>query len=415
LPRMYRYGDGTPFPLDENFIETLTSAVQACTAAFKPLTELDTRRDKARESRREAEREGQRLAELDKAITAAIAPFAAANDKKLVQGLAQKIGAAAKQAIVAAKQQVDAQVSKYESAASPQTAAAAVLRGLSTFFADHQLPNSRWIMSWDVRGVEPVANAISSAGKINASFTLAVDNWRQPIRVDQLAEAVVVHMMKRGVFGKAKPAPVELGKYVVVAFERTTSEQVITLKESPNKQSPGLRFAVTRDGATWVSISATGDSEGEANPLDMEDVDGVRRLAEAANKTLEPLVKQRTLVELSLGNLSINELPDPKAVPLELLAQLTPLARSIREKSRMSGELVLKKDVGGNKREELFVPRATLAQQFMGLPDEYRKPFEDMGISSEDTQPAIAIPKPPARPSPALFPENEATVDVDKE
>jgi hypothetical protein len=23
---MYRYGDGTPFPLDENFIETLTTA-----------------------------------------------------------------------------------------------------------------------------------------------------------------------------------------------------------------------------------------------------------------------------------------------------------------------------------------------------------------------------------------------------
>src|SRR5439155_113286 len=161
-------------------------------------------------SRREAVQEAARLADLDKAITAAIAPFAAASDKKLVQGLAQKIGAAAKQAIVAAKQQVDAQVTKYESAASPQTAAAAVLR----------------------------------------------------------------------------------------------------------------------DGATWVSISATGDAEGEANPLDVEDVDGIRRLAEAANKTLEPLVKQRTLVELSLGNLSINELPDPKAVPLELLAQLTPLARS---------------------------------------------------------------------------------------
>ena len=35
---MYRYGDGTPFPLDENFIETLTTAVETCTNAFVPLT-----------------------------------------------------------------------------------------------------------------------------------------------------------------------------------------------------------------------------------------------------------------------------------------------------------------------------------------------------------------------------------------
>jgi len=33
---------------------------------------------------------------------------------------------------------------------------------------------------------------------------------------------------------------------------------------------------------------------------------------------------------------------------------------------------------------------------------EYRKPFEDMGVSSEDTQPAITMPqqlRPPAKPS----------------
>ena len=409
---MYRYGDGTPFPLDENFIETLTSAVEACTQAFKPLGELDARRDKAREGRKDAHRQIARLVEFDKAITNALAPYVAAADKKIVQGLAQKISAAAKQTITATKQQLDQKVAQYENAAAPSTVAAAVLKGLGSFFAEHQLPNSRWIMSWDVRGAEATAHAIATAGKLAAQFSLATDNWRQPIRVDQLAEGVVVHMMKRGVFGKAKPAPVDLARYVVVAFERTSSEQVVTLKENGTKASPGLRFAVNAEGATWVSISTAGDAEGESNPLDTEDVAGIRRLAEMASKTLEPLTKQRQLVELTLGGTSITDLPDPKVIPLELLSQLTPFARSIREKSRMSGELVLKRDIAGGRREELFVPRATLAQQFMNLPDEYRKPFEDMGISSEDTSPAIAIPRPPARPSPVLFP-NEPTVEVD--
>src|SRR6187402_3658359 len=107
-PRMYRYGDGTPFPLDENFIETLTSAVESCTNAFVPLTELDNRRERAREARREADREIGRLDDLDKSMTAALGPYAA-QDKKLgiTSSVAQKVAALAKSAVAEAKSQVE--------------------------------------------------------------------------------------------------------------------------------------------------------------------------------------------------------------------------------------------------------------------------------------------------------------------
>src|SRR5678816_2004129 len=127
--------------------------------------------------------------------------------------------------------------------------------------------DSKWIMSWDVRGAEPSANAVATGGRISASFSLAPDPYRAPIRVEQLSDGVVVHMMKRGVFGKAKPAPIDLGKYVVVAFEKNTREAIVTLKENPNKSAQGLRFAVTDAGATWVSINATGDADGDPNPV----------------------------------------------------------------------------------------------------------------------------------------------------
>ena len=100
-------------------------------------------------------------------------------------------------------------------------------------------------------------------------------------------------------------------------------------------------------------------------------------------------------------------------MPLELLAQLTPLvALDPRARAAMSGELVLKRDIGDGRREELFVPRATLAQQFARLPFEYRRPFEDMGISGEETQPAIALPvRPPAKARAEL--EASTTVEYD--
>jgi len=401
---MYRYGDGTPFPLEENFIETLTSAVEACTNAFMPLTELDSRRERARASRAEADRELAKLAELEKTLTSALAPYMVADKQSpQAQGVAQKTLQSAKAAIQQARVLVDGRVQAMEAQAGAGTAADAVLHALRPFFDHYQLPNAKWIMSWDVRGAEPHADAVASSGRLTASFALQLESFRTAIRVGDLADGVIVHMMKKGLLGKAKPAPVDLAKYVMVAYEKTGNEHVITLKEKPDKASQGLRFMVSDSGATWQSMSVNGDAETDPNPLDFEDVDGIRRLGEGAHKALRDLMGHRVLTDLSLGNQALSSLPEPRIVPMEVLQQLTPLARTIRERSRVSGELVLKRDIGGGRREELFVPRAQLAQQFMKLPMEYRKPFEDMGVSSEDTQPAVSIAgaqlRPPAKAS----------------
>lgn len=415
---MYRYGDGTPFPLDENFIETLTAAVETCTNAFVPLTELDARRERAREARREGDRESGRLDDLEKSLSATLTPYVP-QDKKpgITHTVAQKIAGLAKSSIAEAKQQVEARVRATEAQAQPKTAADAVVKALRPFFDEHQLPKSAWIMSWDVRGAEPAADAVATAGRIQAAFALTPDPYRAPIRVEQLGEGVIVHMMRKGVFGKAKPAPVDLGKYVMVAFESNHREQIITLKEQANKASAGLRFALGDGSATWVAITVAGDADGEPNPLDPEDVPPIRQLAERANAALKDLINKRTLVDLTFNGNAISDLDEPRIVPLELLQQLTPLARTIRERSRVSGELVLKRDIGDGRREELFVPRSTLAQQFARLPPEYRRPFEDMGISGEETSPAIHLPpRPPAPPrssGAATARPGDKTVEID--
>lgn len=412
---MYRYGDGTPFPLDENFIDTLTSAVESCTRAFGPLVELDGRRERAREGREAAERELARLAELEKAVATTLAPY---NERKQspTTAVADKLAATAKAALAESRRQIDARTHQLDSAALGKTAADAIVRALAPFFEAHQLPTSTWIVSWDARGAEVAADAQASSGKLVAMYSLTPDPYRAPIRVDTLpgAEAIVVHMMKKGMFGKAKPAPIDLGKHVIVAFERGTQGRAITLKELAGKPSPGIRFAIdhkldakTREhAATWVAITAAGDADGEPNPLDSEDLAAVTRLVEATDRALEPLLRTRRLVDLSFTGHGLGALAEPKQAPLELLAQLTPLARSLREKSRMSGELVLKRDIEDGRREELFVPRAKLAAQFAQLPLEYRRPFETMGVSSEETQPAIVLPRPPP-------PKRNATIDMD--
>lgn len=415
---MYRYGDGTPFPLDENFIETLSSAVEACTNAFMPLTELDDRREQAKAARVDADREVARLTDLDRTLASALAPYMTPDTTSGAQtlGVAQKTMVTAKQAIQQARAQIDGRVRALEGQAAAGTASEAVLAAMRAFFDQCQLPNTKWIMSWDARSTDAVGTATASSGRLAAKFKLKIDSLRHPIRVDQVADAVIVHMMRKAFLGKTKPAPVDLGKYVLVAFERTGAATVITLREKPEKQSQGLQFKVTEHMATWQPVTAGGEAELDANPLDTDDTAGILRLAEGADRALKDLVHHRELVDLTLNGMPLGKLAEPRAVPMEVLEQLTPLARTLRERSRISGELVLKRDVDGGRREELFVPRAQLSQHFAKLPPEYRRPFEDMGISGEDTQPAIQISQ--LRPSPPTPPPGSgngdlATVKVD--
>jgi hypothetical protein len=415
---VFRYGDGTPFPLDENFIETITVAVEACTNAFMPLTQLDHRRDQARAGRAEANNELAKLNDIEKVLTSALGPYMAADKKGAhVQAIATKVMQTAKSAIQQSRTQVEGRVQALDAQAGAGTAADAVLHALRPFFNHHQLPNAKWIMSWDVRGHEAQADAVATAGRLQASFKLQVDHYRTAIRVDQLADAVIVHMMKKGLLGKAKPAPIDLGKYVMTAFERTRDENVITLKEKPDKASPGLRFIVHDQGASWQSLSPSGDADTDPNPLDFEDVAGVRRLGDAAQNALKDLMQHRTLVDLTLGGQALNTLPEPRVVPMEVLSQLTPFARTIRERSRVHGELVLKRDIAGGRREELYVPRIQLSKHFAKLPFEYQVPFQEMGVSGEDTQPAIQLPehmRPPAPPKPGVAHPDAKTIEVKK-
>jgi len=396
--RMYRYGDGTQFPLEENFIETLTAAVEACAGAFTPIADLDDRRERAREGRRQADKELLRLAELEAAMEATGDTFGPSTGRAAtpVQQVAAKAIAAVKQAVATAKSQIQARVQQLEAEASGTGLGAQIKTHLAALFERHVLPSTTWAMAWDARGAVAAGTAVSTAGKLSATFDLSVSGtWSQGVRVDLLAPGLTLLLPKRKAFGGAKPQSVHLDKHALVAYERNAGHTTLIVRENPTKASPGYRFS--EEGGTWIAVAIDPNNEVQGQELAQlpEDAAGLITLATAAAAAIEGFRDQRVLKELRLANQSVDTHPQPRIVVDAILAALTPLARSLRDKSRMAGELVLKRDLGEGKREELFVPRARLAAMFNPLPPEYRKPFEDMGLSRDQTQPGALAGREP--------------------
>src|SRR5690349_10460815 len=90
---MLRYGDGTPFPHDDAFLDMLVDAVDACTTMLDATANLGRRRADARAGLRAIGEEERRLVLFERAVAAACAP--AGQDRATPADLAAELTRAA--------------------------------------------------------------------------------------------------------------------------------------------------------------------------------------------------------------------------------------------------------------------------------------------------------------------------------
>ena len=152
---MYRFGDGTPFPIQENFIETLLAAVDATVGSFAAAAEVEERRDKALAARKEADEDLRRLGMLDKAIEAAVMPLQPASDRAASpsQMAAAKALAASRTAISGVRSQIDAKLAQLSAEPRVARAAERVRTAMAAFFEHNQLGYGAMLSVLTIAGV----------------------------------------------------------------------------------------------------------------------------------------------------------------------------------------------------------------------------------------------------------------------
>jgi hypothetical protein len=154
-------------------------------------------------------------------------------------------------------------------------------------------------------------------------------------------------------------------------------------------------------------VEPDGTTPGLPLTLSGDSADALERLWRTIDDDLAELRNFRyELIGAEFDDTPIEELAEPAELAEAILMALAPIIREMRLRSRVPGELVLKRDTGDGRREELFVPRRALESKFADLPERHRRFFEAMGLSSEATCdfigrefPLLAEPEPPP-PSP---------------
>jgi hypothetical protein len=404
---MLRFGDGTPFPLDEGFLEILVDAVGACTAMLTATALMEERHARARARQHELMEDERRLERFEQTVRTAAMTTASANRPKPTPAeLAfRRTVAAMQHAVKHSREQLKASAAENAAELGWAEAAAQVSRSVGEFFERHMLPGAVWSWAWDATAGSPSFEATARGGQFTVAFELERDVlWRAPIRLSALAPGVVVDLPRRRWFGKPVVAPTPLDRCVLVGARCDPEGHRLEIQERAGA-APGWRITLPRDG----TASATAfDRRGRAiavEPITPSQLDVLVDAIDLQLRTRRCARRTRTVL---LGNVPVDRLDDTTTAARTLLDELGPIVREIRARSVVPGELSLKRDVAAGVREEVFVSRVQLAACYASLPPQYRHLLDAIGVGrgltetlgecSTEVSSASTLVVPPAAP-----------------
>ncbi len=403
---MLRFGDGTPFPLDEGFLEVLVDAVSACTAMLTATARMEERHERARTKQRELHDEAHRLERFEETVRLAAITSAPANphESTPAEQATRRTVAAMEDALTHARAQLRQTTAANTAEFGWVEAARHVESALGGFFERHVLPGTAWSWSWDATSERPSFEATARGARFSADFDLAQDVlWRAPIRIAALAPGVAIDLPRRRWLGKPAVARTPLDRCVLVGARRDPDECRLEIQEHAGA-APGWRITLPRDGAA----SATAfDRRGRAIAVTPVAPSQIAALVDAIEQQVRARLDTRRVRAVMLGEAPIGKLEDTTAAPRALLDEIGPIVREIRSRSRVPGELSIKRDVAAGVREELFVSRAQLAACYASLPPQYRHLLDAIGVGrrltevlDDCTTDAPAAAPPPRVPAP---------------
>ncbi len=397
-PVRYLHGDSSPFPVNENFLETLCSATDACVALFKADMAVERARAVTEASDRAVASEIQRVERLTRAVTRALGPHGPSEEQgdpaNATEAAAVKIAELAKGAIEDTRVSIDRW--REREIAKAVAAIPDVTKVVGAFLVKHGLPGTTWSFEWKApTRATPGRAVICSATDVglNATYEVALPPghlWAQAVKGSVVEPEMNIPLMKKGWFGKPKLATERLDRLYITHVRHNAESTVMTLSKSRKDPSPGVELTIRSSvtpGVSAMRIDAAGCPVDERAMLLGDAVAVVQRLWERVEATISAdLVHfRKRIVCATLQETPLARIENPGSIADALVESLAPIVADMLRHSRSRGELTLKRDLGDGRREELFIAHDEVTRRWDDLPPNYQARFDTFDLEDGRT------------------------------
>lgn len=388
----YLYGDSTPAPLEMDFIAFLREVfdcgakVLQCDARIvETLQRVDALSEATERDIESAETLAAEVAEsLDMADVGdrdSIAARCAARIRQSIHDLVFAEAEAARAAVTSGKTRA-AQTATIEREAC--------FKALEGLLLRHSLPES--VTSTRVR-IEAGSRYDAQLGGV-APYGL---EWKLSLAIPEAHPMASILRVERIVARLEIEAPEEAGwlhKEVKIRRQRLDRLYVSELSLDPAQTTIKLRAMPDGTGSGFdlnhrhetgrMQLSRVSEAGATAeSPYDVhgEDAARLRDFEKALVGMIQELAgHKRALMRASLDGTAIQQIDSPRVLVDRIIANIAPKVHEISRHSLAQGELVVKRLLSDNRREEIFVSTSELEEKLRSLPPPARSAFDPLGL-----------------------------------
>jgi hypothetical protein len=401
------FGDSTHFPYDINFIELIRHAVDCGVELCRTQQTVGSAADRRASVDQLRRAERSRLEQMSNAVKLTMTAFMASSSERMSR--------TASAVLENTRAIIEAEMAELEGQASGEIATAkdtaehareASYRAVEAFLLHHDLPNSekqlRLVAGGDAYSGQAL---VTTPFGVDAVFALAIPTaheWGRVKRVASLSAGTEVRVPKEaGWISKRVEMHVEkLDRYFVAEAAIAPDRSRISLRRGPHS-GPGWRIEVTTgERVPRAQLLRLAEDGSEANdpPLVLESQDAVhagRLWTRIVESTRDLGMRRQAMTSATFDGRPLRELDEPNRIVIKLVNVLAPVVLEIARRSGAPGELVLRRDVGEGRREELFITKAELHEKILALPPNQRSVFDGLDLSEGPRSPRAPAPSEP--------------------
>ncbi|MDB4993492.1 MAG: hypothetical protein JWM74_924 [Myxococcaceae bacterium] len=415
----YLYGDSTPSPLESNFLELLRDALDFSVYVLS-----------ADERMRQSE---QRLVALHARYDATVSEIGAFSEivqatikdaphgeagsplARCADRVAFLVGDTEKRAVAEERAIVEAAAAAAEVEENAERDGC--LSALEKFLVAHLPPGTTSVRHLTARATGGYDATSTGKTEIGLAWKFEMSApasavFSQSARIERLLPHLEVQAPElSGFFKKAlKVKAQRLDKMAVT--EVIDDGREVTLRLREQGAAHGFDFEVDLGGATVSAVRVGGSKEDPGGPFDVDpaDVPKLVELAKIVHVGVLELERAR-LVEATFDDEPFQQQEVFADVVERLVDALSPVVRDISNHSLAPTELILRRLLANDRREEIFVAKSTLWEKLAPLDPKARAIFAPLALGVDPARPAVAS-IPSERPAAA---EEEADEDEEDE
>lgn len=416
----YLYGDSTPSTLAVNFIEFLRDAVDCCVQVLLADQRIAEGAARVRALDASTAAEIARLqkvgALVPKAFEGVPVGEAASPTARCVAEIVRSAADIVSAASAATSATLQAAVTRRDAEAALEREV--FVKALETLLIKHDLPEmtSDSDVALVAGGRYACRVLLTTPFGLDAMMATEVPAGHlleRVVRVDRLAERLDVQVPEIAgwLHKEVKLRTQHLEKHHLTGFARGPAGTKLALRLGPDGTGPGydVTFGADAESIRLVRIDEQQkrDEPFEAKDSDVPKLVGLRDKIGAAVTALE---RHRTkIIDAKLEGEALAGHAKPSLLVERLIAVLLPETREISARSQSPGELVLRRSLGGDRREEIFLSKRDLQVRLEPLDDRHRALFDELlrdGASPSRVEPP---PAPSPRPEPAATLASESS------